>query len=227
VEVHIEQGPILEAQGLPVGVVTGIAAQNRYTITFTGEAGHAGTVPMVLRKDALAAAAEFILAVESEARADRQLVATVGKISADPGATNVIAGRASVSLDVRSGDRASLLVGSRRMLDLAEEIAGGRKLEVKVTTDARNEGVACDAGIITLLSRAIADLGHPVIELTSGAGHDGVVMSKVAPIGMLFVRCRGGISHNPAESITVEDADVALSVALDFLRHLEPASNGH
>src|SRR5258706_1356613 len=211
---------MLESQGLPVGVVTGIAAQNRYTVTFTGEAGHAGTVPMILRKDALAAAAEFILAVESEARADRQLVATVGKISAEPGATNVIAGRATVSLDVRSGDRASLLVGSRRMLDLAEEIASGRKLEVKVTTDARNEGVACDPGIVALLSRAIADLGHPVMEMTSGAGHDGVEISNVAPIGMVFVRCRGGVSHNPAESVAAEDVGVAIAVLDRFLELL-------
>jgi len=203
IEVHIEQGPVLESRGLPVGVVVGIAGQNRYTLAFTGEAGHAGTVPMALRRDALAAAAEFILAVEAEARAEPQVVATVGKVIAHPGATNVIAGRAGLSLDVRSADRATLLVASRRMLDLAEEIAAGRKLTVEVTSDTRNEAVGCDEGLVRLLSRAIEDAGYTLAPLTSGAGHDGVEMSRIAPIGMLFVRCKGGISHNPAESVTV------------------------
>ena len=217
VEVHIEQGPVLEARGLPVGVVVGIAGQNRYTLTFDGEAGHAGTVPMPMRRDALAAAAEFVLAVEAEARAEPQVVATVGKIAAHPGATNVIAGRAVVSLDVRSADRATLLVASRRMLDLAEEIATGRKLTVKVTSDSRNEAVLCDDGLVRLLSRAIEDAGFTLAPLTSGAGHDGVEMSKIAPIGMLFVRCKGGVSHNPAESVTVEDVAVAIDVLSRFV----------
>ena len=217
VEVHIEQGPVLEARGLPVGVVVGIAGQNRYTVTFTGEAGHAGTVPMSLRRDALAAASEFVLAVESEARAEPQVVATVGRIEAHPGATNVIPGRASLSLDVRSGDRATLLVTSRRMLDLAEEIATGRKLTVKITTDARNEPVSCDEELIRLLSRAIEDAGFSLTPLTSGAGHDAVEMANLAPVGMLFVRCKGGISHNPAESVTVDDVGVAIDVLNRFL----------
>jgi len=220
IEVHIEQGPVLESRGLPVGVVVGIAGQNRYTLAFTGEAGHAGTVPMALRRDALAAAAEFILAVEAEARAEPQVVATVGKVIAHPGATNVIAGRAGLSLDVRSADRATLLVASRRMLDLAEEIATGRKLTVEVTSDTRNEAVGCDEGLVRLLSRAIADAGYTLAPLTSGAGHDGVEMSRIAPIGMLFVRCKGGISHNPAESVTVEDVGVAIDVLNRFLELL-------
>jgi len=217
VEVHIEQGPVLEARGLPVGVVVGIAGQNRYTVAFTGQAGHAGTVPMSLRRDALAAAAEFVLAVEAEARAEPEVVATVGKILAHPGATNVIAGRAVLALDVRSGDRATLLVASRRMLNLAEEIATGRKLTVQVTTDSRNEAVACDDGLVRLISRAIEAAGYTLAPLTSGAGHDGVEMSRIAPIGMLFVRCKGGISHNPAESVTVEDVGVAIDVLNRFL----------
>jgi allantoate deiminase len=217
VEVHIEQGPVLEARGLPVGVVVSIAGQNRYTITFTGEAGHAGTVPMALRRDALTAASELVLAVESEARAEPQVVATVGRIAAHPGATNVIPGRAQLSLDVRSGDRATLLVASRRMLDLAEEIATGRKLEVIVAVDARNEPVICDEGLVRMLSRAIGEAGYPVAPLTSGAGHDGVEMSHIAPVGMLFVRCKGGVSHNPAESVTVEDVGVAIDVLGRFL----------
>jgi len=217
VEVHIEQGPVLEARGLPVGVVVGISGQNRYTVTFTGVAGHAGTVPMSLRRDALTAASEFVLAVESEARAESQVVATVGKIHAHPGATNVIPGRAQLTLDVRSGDRAALLVATRRMLDLAEEIATGRKLEVRIAVDARNEPVMCDDGLVRLLSRAIEDAGYSLAPLTSGAGHDGVEISRIAPIGMLFVRCKGGISHNPAESVTVEDVGVAIEVLCRFL----------
>jgi allantoate deiminase len=219
-EVHIEQGPLLEARGQPVGVVLGIAGQNRYTVTFTGEAGHAGTVPMALRKDALAAAAEFVLAVESEARAETQVVATVGRIEARPGASNVIAGRAQVSLDVRSGDRATLLVASRRMLDLAEEIASGRKISVTISGDARHEAVACDEGLVLLLSRAVEESGHAVVQLTSGAGHDGVEIARIAPIAMLFVRCAGGVSHNPAESVTAEDVGVALDVLNRFLKLL-------
>ena len=220
VEVHIEQGPVLEARGLPVGVVVGIAGQNRYTVTFTGTAGHAGTVPMSLRRDALAAASEFVLAVESEARAEPQVVATVGRIEAHPGATNVIPGRASLSLDVRSGDRATLLVSSRRMLELAEEIATGRKIKVNVTVDSRNEPVACDDGLVRLLSRSIQDAGFTLAPLTSGAGHDAVEMANIAPIGMLFVRCKGGVSHNPAESVTVEDVAVAIDVLNRFTEML-------
>jgi allantoate deiminase len=220
VEVHIEQGPVLESRGLPVGVVVSIAGQNRYTIAFTGTAGHAGTVPMLLRRDALAAAAEFVLAVESEARAEPQVVATVGKIEAHPGATNVIPGRAQLSLDVRSGDRAALLVTSRRMLDLAEEIATGRKLTVHVTVDSRNEPVACDDGLVRLLSRAIEDAGYTLAPLTSGAGHDAVEMANIAPVGMLFVRCKGGVSHNPAEAVTVEDVGVAIDVLNRFMELL-------
>src|SRR5581483_11720090 len=205
VEVHIEQGPVLEARGLPVGVVVGFSGQNRYTVTFTGVAGHAGTVPMSLRRDALTAASEFVLAVESEARAESQVVATVGKIHAHPGATNVIPGRAQLTLDVRSGDRAALLVATRRMLD------------VRIAVDARNEPVMCDDGLVRLLSRAIEDAGYSLAPLTSGAGHDGVEISRIAPIGMLFVRCKGGISHNPAESVTVEDVGVAIEVLCRFL----------
>jgi len=147
-------------------------------------------------------------------------VATVGKVIAHPGATNVIAGRAGLSLDVRSADRATLLVASRRMLDLAEEIATGRKLTVEVTSDTRNEAVGCDEGLVRLLSRAIEDAGYTLAPLTSGAGHDGVEMSRIAPIGMLFVRCKGGISHNPAESVTVEDVGVAIDVLNRFLELL-------
>jgi allantoate deiminase len=223
VEVHIEQGPVLESRGLPVGVVSGIAGQNRYSVTFTGQAGHAGTVPMSLRRDALTAAAEFVLAVESEARAEPQVVATVGKIAAHPGATNVIPGLAQVTLDVRSGDRAALLVASRRMLDLAEEIATGRKLEVKLNVDSRHEGVACDERLVRLLSHAIEGAGYAPVSLTSGAGHDGVEVSHIAPIGMLFVRCRGGISHNPAESVNVEDVGVAIDVLNRFVELLAKA----
>ena len=220
VEVHIEQGPVLEARGLPVGVVVGIAGQNRYTVTFTGMAGHAGTVPMLLRRDALAAAAELVLAVESEARAEPQVVATVGRIEAHPGATNVIPGRAQLTLDVRSADRAALLVASRRMLGLAEEIASGRKITVTITIDARNEAVECDDGLVRLLSRAVEDTGCTLTPLTSGAGHDAVEMSNIAPVGMLFVRCKGGISHNPAESVTVEDVAVAIQALNRFVELL-------
>ena len=210
-EVHIEQGPVLEALGLPVGVVSAIAGQSRFRVIFKGESGHAGTVPMERRRDALTAASEFVLAVEAEGRARDGLVATVGRLDVEPGASNVIPSRVELSLDVRhaeAGDKTRVEAGLA-VLDRATAIAARRKVSVDVQTVAQNPSVACSARLTSLLARAV---GGDVVQLTSGAGHDAAVMSSLTDVGMLFVRCKGGISHNPAESVTTEDVAVAIDV---------------
>jgi allantoate deiminase len=221
-EVHIEQGPVLEALGLPVGVVSAIAGQSRFRLIFKGESGHAGTVPMDRRRDALAAASEFVLAVEAEGRARDGLVATVGQLDVRAGASNVIPGHVELSLDVRHaepGDKTRLVAGLA-MLDRATAIVARRKVSVEVQPVADNASVACSPLLTSLLARAV---GGDVVQLTSGAGHDGVVMSSLTDVAMLFVRCKGGVSHNPAESVTTEDVAVAIDVLVRFLDLLAEA----
>jgi allantoate deiminase len=216
-EVHIEQGPELDARGLAVGVVSGIAGQNRYALTFAGVAGHAGTVPMEARRDALTAAAEFVLAVEAEARSRPGLVATVGQLHVQPGAVNVIPGQVDLSLDVRHAHDTTRAGAAEQILERANAIANTRKLGVAVELMSENAAVPCSPRLVGLLSQAVADLGHEVVQLPSGAGHDGVAMSSLTEIAMLFVRCKGGVSHNPAESVTVDDVGVAIDVLAKFL----------
>jgi len=217
VEVHIEQGPVLEARGLPVGVVSAIAGQNRFSISFQGEPGHAGTVPMDGRRDALVVAAMFVVAVEQEARARQGLVATVGKLEVSPGAANVIPGRVDLSLDVRHPDDSARLEACRRMLADAHGLAENRGVLVEVRPLSENAAVPCAPRLVSLLTRAVEDCGQAAIQLPSGAGHDAVVMSSLSDIGMLFVRCKGGVSHHPAESAAVEDVAVAIDVLGRFL----------
>jgi allantoate deiminase len=217
VEVHIEQGPVLEARGLPVGVVSAIAGQSRFALRFAGVAGHAGTVPMELRQDALCAAAELVLAAEALARATPGLVATVGQIAARPGASNVIPGTATLSLDVRHQDDARRRAAIETLREQAQQIAQARRVALEWQSVQESRALACDAALAGLLEHAIASLGHPVAWLPSGAGHDGVALSTLAPIAMLFVRCKGGISHNPAESVDQADVAVAIEVLGHFL----------
>lgn len=216
-EVHIEQGPALEAGSLPVGVVSVITGQNRYALTFAGVAGHAGTVPMEQRHDALAAAAEFVLEVEREARGRPGLVATVGQLQVQPGAVNVIPGQADLSLDVRHPEDATRAGAAEQILERANAIANRRKVAVAIELISENVSVPCSPRLVALLSEAVAGLGHDVVQLPSGAGHDGVTMSNVTEVAMLFVRCKGGVSHNPAESVTAEDVGVAIDVLDKFL----------
>jgi allantoate deiminase len=217
VEVHIEQGPVLEARGLPVGVVSAIAGQSRFAVSFAGVAGHAGTVPMELRRDALCAAAEFVLATEALARDTPGLVATVGQLAAQPGASNVIPGHATLSLDVRHQDDALREAAIGRLRACAGQIASTRQLELGWQPGEQSRALACAPALAGLLGRAVESLGYPLLALPSGAGHDGVAISALAPISMLFVRCKGGISHNPAESVTAEDVGVAIEVLGRFL----------
>jgi allantoate deiminase len=216
-EVHIEQGPVLEHRGFPVGVVTTIAGQSRFAITFIGAAGHAGTVPMELRRDALVAAAEFIGQVNAYARREPGLVATVGQIDAYPNVSNVIPGRVGISLDVRhqQDERREQAIAWLRAR--ADEIAMASGLKVGWNLIQEHRSVPCSDDLTQRLAQAIESLGRPVWRLPSGAGHDGVMISSLAPIAMLFVRCKGGISHNPAESVTEEDVAVAIEVLGRFL----------
>jgi allantoate deiminase len=214
-EVHIEQGPVLEAENLAVGVVSGIAGQTRARVEFRGRAGHAGTTPMKLRRDALCAAAEFILAVERCG-----VIATVGQIEAKPGASNVIPGDATVSLDVRDLSDAKRIAAVRRLRKNAASIATKRGVALKWISVQAGKSVACDPVLTKHLSAAVASHQHRVLALPSGAGHDAVAMSDVCPVTMLFVRCKAGLSHHPAESVKTADVHIALSVMRDFILRL-------
>lgn len=219
-EVHIEQGPVLEARNLPVGVVSTIGGRSRYAVSFSGEAGHAGTVPMELRRDALCAAAEFVLAVESVARATQGLVATVGQLSVEPGAANVIPAEVAVSLDVRHQDDGVREASLRAILERAGELGAGRRVPAAWQAIRETAAVPCAPRLTSLLARAVEDLGLPAEHLPSGAGHDAAAMAELTDVAMLFVRCRGGVSHNPAESVTSEDTAVAVDVMSRFLELL-------
>jgi allantoate deiminase len=217
-EVHIEQGPVLERLGLPVGVVTAIAGQSRLAVELLGEAGHAGTVPMEGRRDALCAAAELVLAVEAAVGAEPGMVGTVGRLTVHPGAGNVIPGSVELTLDIRHQADA---VRARVCTDLRERaVAIGARRGVGVRWEVRQESpaVPTDADLTALIAHAVAEAGVPIERLPSGAGHDAAQIGGLAPIAMLFVRCRGGISHSPAESVAVEDVDVAIGVLDRFLR---------
>jgi allantoate deiminase len=220
VEVHIEQGPVLDDRGLPVGVVTGIAGQTRARVAFTGLAGHAGTTPMVGRRDALAAAAEWIAAVEAEARGREGLVATVGEIAAEPGAPNVIPGRVLASLDVRHADDAVREDAVAALRGHAARIGETRTVEVAWDEIQSTPAVPCSPELTEELAAAAVDAGHPAPPLPSGAGHDAAMMAAVTPVAMLFVRCAGGVSHHPDESVREEDVEVAVEVTTRFLERL-------
>ncbi|HEY4912848.1 MAG TPA: allantoate amidohydrolase [Candidatus Dormibacteraeota bacterium] len=216
-EVHIEQGPVLEGRGLPVGVVSAIAGQSRFELTFTGEAAHAGTTPMDRRKDALVAASVFVQAVDGHAAELEGLVATVGQLTVQPGAANVVPGEVTLSLDVRHSNDADRLHASQLLLDVAEKIADHRGIALTTRRISENSTVPCSPPFTSILAHAVEDRGHTAIELASGAGHDAVVMAGLTEIAMLFVRCKGGISHNPAESVAEADVAVALDVLGRFL----------
>lgn len=227
VESHIEQGPVLLDEGLPVGVVTAIASGARLRVNVTGLAGHAGTVPMGSRRDALAAAAEMVLEVERIASAPgaggSARVGTVGTIHAKPGAINVIPQEVSFTVDVRSGDDPARIRATAEMRAAFEAIASRRN--VAVTSEVFHElpAAPCDRSLQDALAASIARQGLPVRRLASGAGHDAMAFPPVCPIAMLFVRCgAGGISHHPDETLTAEDAEVATAVFLDFLETWSP-----
>jgi allantoate deiminase len=222
-EVHIEQGPVLDRRGEPLAVVTAIAGRTLAGVTFGGSAGHAGTTPMDARRDALGAAAEWIGGVEAEARGRNGLVATVGEIGADPGSANVIPGRVAVSLDVRHADDGVRETATAALRERAAAIGEARGVDVTWERLQATPAVRCSAALSDQLAAAAADAGHPAPRLPSGAGHDAVMMAAVAPVAMLFVRCGGGISHHPDESVRAEDVAAALEAITHFLERLAAA----
>jgi allantoate deiminase len=223
VELHIEQGPVLEAENLPVGVVTAISGATRLAVSLTGMAGHAGTVPMALRRDALAGAAECIVAVEEFCKADEAgLVGTVGYIHAMPGATNVIPGQVSFTIDIRAATDAHRKLAVADIVRHIENIARRRKLALQIDVTHENRTVPCAPWLKSQVSEAIAGEGYLVFELPSGAGHDGMAMIDIADVGMVFVRCRGGISHHPDEHVDKSDIDAGARVLLRLIENFRP-----
>ncbi len=223
VESHIEQGPVLLNEGLAVGVVTAIAGATRLLLNVTGLAGHAGTVPMGARQDALAAAAEMILGVEKYCTDNAGLVGTVGKLSVKPGAINVIPQDVEFTVDVRSGDDAIRAVALAKFSTELPSIAHRRNVKLDVETLYDADAAPCDPTLQKQFEAAIAAQGIKPRYLASGAGHDAMVFPAVAPIAMLFVRCgNNGISHHPDETMTADDAEVATEVLLHFFENYQP-----
>jgi allantoate deiminase len=227
VELHIEQGPVLEGLNLPVGVVTAISGATRLAVRLVGMAGHAGTVPMALRRDALAGAAECIVDIEEFCRTDPDgLVGTVGYIHAMPGATNVIPGQVSFTIDIRAAADAPRKLAVTDIVRLIENIAKRRKLMLQVDVTHENRTVPCAPWLKRQIAEAVAAEGYRVFELPSGAGHDGMAMIDIADVAMVFVRCRGGISHNPAEHVEEADADAGARVLLRLIENFRPRPTG-
>jgi len=200
---------------LPVGVVTAIAGQSRLRVEFHGVAGHAGTVPMNLRHDALAGAAEFVLAAESCG-----ITATVGKLEIESGAGNVIPGKVLLTLDVRDQNDSRRLSAMRSLRMKSNAIAKRRGLKIIWTPVQQTAAIQCDRTLTQIFSRCVAQHGLEVLKLPSGAGHDAAALSAICPVAMLFVRCKSGISHNPAESVKTADVRTAIEVLSDFIQTL-------
>jgi len=220
-EFHIEQGPVLDELGLPLGVVEAIVGQTQARVSFRGRANHAGTTPMHLRQDAVAAVAEWILGVEHEARTTPGLVATVGRVEAIPGASNVIAGEARASLDVRHAIDAQRIAGVDRILSAARDITQRRELTFECSGRQEQRAVACDPDLVLRMEKAVERAGFPLQRMTSGAGHDAMILAQKVPVAMLFLRSPGGISHHPDESVLSRDVAAALQTGLHFLAQLE------
>jgi allantoate deiminase len=222
-ELHIEQGPVLEAGKLPVGVVTAIAGATRLAVELHGTAGHAGTVPMAMRRDALAGAAECIVAIEEFCRSDRAgLVGTVGYINAMPGATNVIPGLVSFTMDIRSPTDSYRKLAVTDLVREIESIARQRRLDLQINVTHDSRTVPCAPWLQRQIAAAMAAEGYPAFDLPSGAGHDGMAMIDITDVAMLFVRCRGGVSHNPAEHVDTADVDAGARVLLRVIEAFAP-----
>lgn len=219
VEVHIEQGPVLLERGLPLGVVTAIAGSSRYLVDLEGLASHAGTTPMTMRRDAAAAAAEIVLLVEQRCSGRGSLVGTVGQLAVPDGSVNVVPGRCRLSLDIRAAIDAERTAAVKDVMDGIEAICARRGIGFKVEQLVEAQAAPCAPRLMNQLGEAMQRAGLPRHDLLSGAGHDAMAMAAITPVAMLFTRCgNGGISHNPLETMTADDADIAAQVLLDFLR---------
>jgi allantoate deiminase len=219
-EFHIEQGPVLESLGLPLGIVEAIVGLTRVELVFAGRANHAGTTPMYLRRDAIAAAAEWLVAVEHTAQNCPGLVATVGQIEAKPGAINVIAAEARVSLDIRHGSDGVRNENADALVHLAEKIAARRGLSLKHRVLLSQMAIAMDPYLTGQVEEAVRRTGCKPHLMVSGAGHDAMILAERIPAAMIFVRSPGGISHDPAESVELEDVAKALECGLHLLDQL-------
>jgi len=219
-EFHIEQGPLLESVDCPLAIVDRINGRTAAEVTFVGAAGHAGTTPMTTRRDAVAGAAEWIGCVEAQARGTRGLVATTGRIDAEPGATNVIAGRCRVTIDVRHPDDSVRMAAIERLRLAAQDIGARRRLQVDWTSRVDQSSAVMDPQLVAMLARALEAAGAPMTVMSSGAGHDAMVLAPYMPVAMLFIRTPGGISHHPDESVDEEDVTIALATGMNFLNEL-------
>jgi allantoate deiminase len=223
VEVHIEQGPVLESENRPVGVVTAISGASRGEVRIVGESAHAGAAPMPLRRDALAAAAVMISAIESRARAEPELVATIGRLEIAHPAANTVPGAVSFTLDVRAPDDTVRGAAVREIAESVLEIARSRGVRAQIEMGYEAPSSLSDPALSDGLAASIERLGLAVRRLPSGAGHDAMAFRDRIPFAMLFVRCRGGVSHNPAEYAAPKDIEMGARVLLDFVEHLAPA----
>lgn len=222
VELHIEQGPILEKEDLPICAVTAISGQSRSLISLVSAPNHAGTVPMHLRHDPLLAASEIALAVEKTAIAHDHTVATVGSIRAEPGLMNVVPGNVTISLDLRSEADEVRKHAYAEIVAAARTVAARRGTEIRIEPVLDLESCRCDTWILERLERSVAAVGVRPLRLPSGAGHDGMAMRHLTGIGMMFVRCRGGVSHSPEEAVAADDVGVAARALLHFIENFQP-----
>lgn len=219
-EFHIEQGPVLESLNLPLAAVEAIVGQSRLAITFIGHSNHAGTTPMNARHDALAAAAEWMVAVESESSRIAGLVATVGSMQVHPGASNVIPGEVRLTLDVRHKSDQIRAQSVQRLTTLAQQIAARRALSANFATFLNHSAVAMDPFLMSQIESAIRAAGCPPHRMPSGAGHDAMILASRVPAAMIFLRSPGGISHDPTESVLLEDVVCAIDCGGHLLRQL-------
>ncbi|HLT77107.1 MAG TPA: allantoate amidohydrolase [Ferrovibrio sp.] len=218
-ELHIEQGPVLENEGLALGVVTAISGARRHRVEITGLAGHAGTVPMGQRQDALVAAAEIVTFIERRCTGTPTLVGTVGMMEALPGAMNVIPGMTRFSIDIRAGDDATRDAAIADVLREIEAVCARRNLTFTVTELYNSTATPCHPALMDAVEAAIRAQGLPTMRLPSGAGHDAATLAPLCPIGMMFMRCTRGISHNPLEAVLPEDVEVATAALLHFIEN--------
>ncbi len=221
-ELHIEQGPVLERNGLALGVVTAISGARRYRVEIKGLAGHAGTVPMGGRQDALLAAAEIALYIEQRCTGTPTLVGTVGQMEAFPGAVNVIPGMARFSIDIRAAQDPLRDAAADDVLAEIQAIAARRKVEAIVTALHHSAATPCDPRLMDAVERAILAQNVPTMRLPSGAGHDAMTVAAICPVGMIFMRCTRGISHNPLEAVLPEDVELATAALYHFVENFTP-----
>jgi len=225
IELHIEQGPVLDVEGLPLAVVEGIAGQSRLGFRFIGHANHAGTTPMHLRRDALAAAATWMTEIESLARNTEGLVATIGKLTLEPNATNVIPGCVDLSLDLRHMNDQVLAEALQQSVQKAQATAADRGLQVEWIQKTSEPSIRMDPALSSELAAAVQAAGYPPRSIPSGAGHDAMILAHRVPSAMLFLRSPGGISHHPDETVLEEDVEAALKTGRIFLSRIAKSNS--